>query len=238
MRHPRILAVILPLLLLAPTANAFGQLRVAVTGGLDFATRTEESSNYAWDRISDTYYSTGFSAGLSGIVPLPGALDLELRSVYSRRGGSFSSVWLDTHFREEWLYESRISGNHLRLATLGRVDLPLTRNGLRAYLATGPVLSWEISCNEEETAFAWPLSPGDAGRTTTHECATDRDKFDLGAAGELGFEYRVTGTMGITMGTVYAFGLRNLAKARGERRGDSKRRQSVTIRTGIVYGIG
>lgn len=238
MRHPRILAVILPLLLLAPTANAFGQLRVAVTGGLDFVARTEESSNYAWDRFSDTYSSTGFSAGLSGIVPLPGALELELRSVYSRRRGSFSSVWLDRHFGEAWLHESRISGDHLRLATLGRVDLLLARNGLRAYLAAGPVLSWEISCNEEETTFAWPLTPGDVGRTTTHECATDRDQFDLGAAGELGFEYRVAGNMGITMGTVYTFGLRNLAKARGERKGDSKRRQSITIRTGLVYGIG
>lgn len=229
MRHLRIFTVVLPLLL-APTANAFGQTRIALTGGLDYATWHQ-----SWPADEST---NGFSAGVSAIHSLFGAVEFELHSVYSQRG-HFSSF---ERWGEHWQTsdgpvrgEKQVSEKHLGLVALGRVNLPVGAHGLRAYLAAGPALSWEASCHERITVLEAPgwIYVG----TQSWEC-DDRDRMDFGLAGGLGLEFRVAGNMGVTFGTLYTYGLRNLVKdSYRQWMGDTTKLRAVTIRTGLVYRI-
>lgn len=224
--HLRIFAVVLPLLL-TPTANAFGQTRIALTGGLDYAT---------WHRLWPVRESTsGFSAGVSAIHSLFGAVEFELHSVYSRRGQSSSFEDFPAYLGPIRRVD-QVSEKHLGLVALGRVNLPVAARGLRAYLAAGPALSWESSCHIRTTIqkspVSWIIKPG----TRTRECE-GKDRLDFGLAGGLGLELRVAGSMGVTFGTLYTHGFRNLAKALAQQRGYTTKLRTVTIRTGLVYRI-
>ena len=66
---------------------------------------------------------TGFSAGLSAVIPLRGALEIEFGGVYSIRSRA---------------------RNHLALTALARVNLPLAEHGWRAFLMAGPSVAWDI----------------------------------------------------------------------------------------------
>lgn len=225
--HVRIFAVVLPLLLTS-TGNAFGQTRIALTGGLDYATWHQ-----SWPGDEST---NGFSAGVSAIHSLFGAVEFELRSVYSRRGQSSSfEHWPSPPPAGPIRGVDQVSEKHLGLVALGRVNLPVAARGLRAYLAAGPALSWESSCHDRRTIQESPVSWLEPG-TRTWECE-GRDRLDFGLAGGLGLELRVAGSMGVTFGTLYTHGFRNLAKALDERNGDTTKLRAVTIRTGLVYRI-
>ena len=128
-----------------------------------------------------------------------------------------------------------VSGNQLGLTALGRVNLPRMANGLHPYVAAGPALSWEVSCHVKSTVYESPYPWGTG--TMTSSCS-GRDRLDFGLAGALGLEYRRAGDLGVTLGTVYTHGIRNLTKALYQGRGESATSRAVTIRAGLVYGIG
>ncbi len=68
-----------------------------------------------------------------------------------------------------------------------------------------------------------------------HSSCRSMDRLDFGLAGALGLEYRMAGDMGVTFGTEYTHGLRNLTKVLYQGIGESARRRAVTVRAGLVY---
>lgn len=204
MKNLRILVVVLPLVFLT-SADVSAQVRVAVTGGVTRlveercdAMGTPGSSSTGAGGVNpatcvgETHYGrtrsyTGFSAGLSGIMPLTGAFGIELGSVYSqwKRSSGFPHV------------------TNLAVTALGRVNLPWAKNGLRASLMAGPAL------------------------TFPHE-----RRLDLGLAAGAELEYAIDEDLGFTLGTVYTYGMRNLATYTD--RGEYVRLRNVVIRSGLV----
>lgn len=171
MRNLRILTMAVPLTLL-PAAGISAQARLVLTGG--FTSSVEESCHARFTRPilvrgvevtacdKETHYrtarhATGFSAGLSGIIPLQGALEIELGGVLFRH--------------DRWHL-----GNQLALMALGRVNLPLAEHGSRAFLMVGPTVAGEICPNGR-------IYPGSAG--DCHGLKWDVD-VTLGAGVEYG----------------------------------------------------
>lgn len=224
------------LLLFLATADASAQMRVALTGGLDFAALDQSSHS-----SESTTHDSGFSTGVSAIHSLFGPVELELHSVYSRRGRSYPYAdWPAWPTRDRGVRGvEQTSEEHLGLVALGRVNLPQAARGLHAHLAAGPAVSWETSCRVtttiQESTLPWIVPTA----TWTEECNTAQDRMNFGLAAGLGFEFRLTGDMGVTLGTLYTHGFRNLAKRQDHRLfGANKKLRAITIRTGIVYGIG
>ncbi|MDE2762957.1 MAG: hypothetical protein OXQ94_06255 [Gemmatimonadota bacterium] len=233
MKNFRILGAVLFLLILS-AANVDAQTRVAFTGGVEFA-QTEGHNYSMWPGGS----TSGFSAGLAAIIPTSGAFEFEFHGTYSRMGRASSyhgpvsiPAWSNDTIRTARV----VSGNQLGLTALGRVNLPRMANGLRTYVAAGPALSWEVSCHVKSTVYESPYHWDTTG-TTTSSCR-GRDRLDFGLAGALGLEYRSAGDVGVTLGTVYTHGIRNLTKALYQGRGESATSRAVTIRAGLVYRIG
>jgi len=92
--------------------------------------------------------------------------------------------------------------SHLTLTALGRVKLPWAANGVRAFLTAGPALTFP----------------------------QDR-RLDLGLAAGAELEYAIDEDLGLTLGTVYNYGMRNLAPSTD---GEYLRLRHVVIRSGLV----
>jgi len=156
MNSLRITPAVLLLSFLTATGLS-GQTRIALTGGATSWVeescrwyRVSEDALRAWEyppncvelsgRTSRSF--GGLSAGLSGIVPLPGAFEVEVGAAYSRH--------------KRWHLGSQMS-----LMALGRVNFQQWHDAVRWTLMAGPTLAREI-CPSEESF------PGNADECATN----------------------------------------------------------------------
>ncbi len=221
------MAAALPLLILS-TASSDAQTRIVLTGGVNFA-RIEGDIYSFWQPRS----ASGFSAGLAAIVPTRGSLEFEFRGAYSWMGRESLYHQAVREWRNDTLRVSRVAfGNHVEMMALGRMNVPWAAKRLRTFVAAGPALYWRVSCSVRSTLYEW------GGAHVRFSGCRSMDRLDFGLAGALGLEYRMAGDMGVTFGTEYSHGLRNLTKVLYQGSGESARRRAVTLRAGLVYPIG
>lgn len=209
MNEFRIPTIVLALVFLT-AANAVAQVRIAVTGGV--ARLVEERC----DRVN-VPGSGGIpgSLGNGGLGSATCAGETHYEQAKSHTGlsaGLSGIIPLTGAFGIElggvysqWQRGSGIPAlSHLTLRALGRVNLPWTENWLRAFLIAGP----SLTLRRER-------------------------RLDLGLAAGAELEYAVDDDMGVTLGTVYTHGMRNLATHTDM--GEYMRLRNVAIRSGLLF---
>ena len=213
------------ILLLLTGTPAFGQVSIAVTGGVNIASLDISTDS---DFAPDLKSVTRLSIGLAANIPASDGWGLQLGGSYSQKGGRFE-------ISEQGVsVESRVETDYLEFTVLGRAQFPVSGDRVSAHLLAGPALALESSC--QLTAKATGLDGGTF--EFTEDCdgdiGLDRSTYDLGLAGGGGLEIKLLDTLGMSFGLLYTYGLLDLDKSDS----DSLKQRALTLRAGLVYSIG
>jgi len=181
-----ILAAGLPSLVSAQITAALP--RLGVTAGVNIAKISGDSINGAKNK-------TGFSIGVTAVVPMGSAFSFAPELVYTMKGAKFSDQSTDGSFKL----------NYIELPILLRYDIPVVGT-TKPFLLAGPALAFQTSCK---------VSAEEQGVTLSAGCNqfTDEDmkKFDTGAMFGGGVSFAVGGRL-MSLGARYNLGLMDLAK--------------------------
>ena len=218
---PPLLATILLLLTGTP---AFGQVSLAVTGGMNIA-----SLNVSTDDgfVPDFQSVMRLSIGLAANIAASENWGVQLGGSYTQKGGSFS-------FSEQGMSaEARVEIEYVEFMALGRAQFPVSGDRISAHLLAGPALALQSSCQLTGKATV----PDGSTLEITEDCeeATDLNRsYDLGLAGGGGFEIKVLDTLGMSFDVLYTYGLLDLDLSDSA----SMKQRALTLRAGLVYSIG
>ena len=201
-----------------PTKHACGQIGFALTGGINYGTLSVDGLGLD---AQDVESVARLSTALTVTIPLSGRFGFELGGAYSRKGGR---VHIETG-----LLTFRM--NYYEMTALARANQYWMDNRIVAYAVAGPSVAWESSCHGALTASLGDSPPFDDVRTCNEDLFHNRD-FGLAGGGGLGLE--LSENLGVTVGAVYTYGLRNLLR---EEDGHLKHRV-LSVRAGFVYWIG
>ena len=213
------------ILLLLTGTPAFGQVSIAVTGGVNIASLDISTGS---DFAPDLKSVTRLSIGLAANIPASDGWGLQLGGSYSQKGGRFE-------ISEQGVSgESRVETDYLEFTVLGRARFPVSGDRVSAHLLAGPALALESSC--QLTAKA--TGPGGGTFEFAEDCdgdiGLDRSTYDFGLAGGGGLEIKLADTLGMSFGLLYTYGLLDLDKSDS----DSLKQRALSLRAGLVYSIG
>ena len=217
-----LLAIILLLLTWTP---AFGQVSLAVTGGLNIASMDISTDD---DFVLDLQSVTRLSIGLAANIAASESWGLQLGGNYSQKGGRFDVS------EQGVSAEARVEADYLEFTVLGRAQFPVSGDRVSAHLLAGPALALESSCQLTGKA----TGPDGSTFEITEDCnearGLDRSTYDLGLAGGGGLEIKLLDTLGMSFGLLYTYGLLDLDKSDS----DFMKQRALTLRAGLVYSIG
>ena len=213
------------ILLLLTGTPAFGQVSIAVTGGVNIASLDISTGS---DFAPDLKSVTRLSIGLAANIPASDGWGLQLGGSYSQKGGRFEISEQGVNA------ESRVETDYLEFTVLGRAQFPVSGDRVSAHLLAGPALALESSC--QLTAKA--TGPGGGTFEFAEDCdgdiGLDRSTYDFGLAGGGGLEIKLADTLGMSFGLLYTYGLLDLDKSDS----DFMKQRALTLRAGLVYSIG
>ena len=214
------------ILLLLTGTPAFGQVSIAVTGGVNIASLdiSTDSDFFSPDLKSVTRLSIGLAAS----IPASDGWGIQLGGSYSQKGGRFD-------FSEQGVSaESRVETDYLEFTALGRAQFPVSGDRVSAHLLAGPALALASSCGFTAKATGPDGGTFEFGGDCDEDTGLETSAFDLGLAGGGGLEIKLLDTLGISFGLLYTYGLLDLDKSDG----DSLKQRALTLRAGLAYSIG
>ena len=217
--------LLVTILLLLTWTPAFGQISLAVTGGVNIAS-LDISTDDAF--VPEIQSVTRLSIGLAANIPVSESWGVQLGGSYSQKGGSLD-------FSEQGLSaEGRVETDYLEFTVLGRAQFPMSGDRVSAHLLVGPALALESSCQLTVKGTGSDSSSLEITEDCNDATGLVTSTYDLGLAGGGGLEIKLLDTLGMSFGLLYTYGLLDLDKSDS----DSLKQRALTLRAGLVHSIG
>lgn len=218
------LAKHLPTFLLAATSliavPASAQTVISVWGGANVANMPFSSQHD--DAVPEGESVTRMAIGASVAFHGAGLFALQLSGVFVQKGTSTSFV------HEGVPAKITLEADYVELGAFARVGLG-SSDRVSGHLVAGLALAMEASCNT-----AMRLGSGSPSR---RDCdlnpSITLSDLDFGPAVGGGLGVRLTDRLGIELGALYTYGLRDLHQADADVVGH----RALTLRSGFVYAI-